>query len=436
MILTRPNHEKGERDHVWPYFLPGGHAVLFTILPIGAIENAQIAVLDLRDGTQKVVVKAGSDARYVQGGYVVYGFAGTLRAVAFDVDRLEVRGTPVPVLQQIVTTPVEGAANFGVAANGTLTYAFGALNNVPQRRTLVWVDRAGRSTPVYEREADYRAPRLSPDGKRIAVDVTAESTSGTPNRDIWVIDVGLGTQTRLTSDPGVDSLPLWTPDGKRLVFSSDRAGGASLLYWMPADGTGTPEPLTKGDSSQGATSWSPDGRTLAFYDVRGAYDMFTMKVGERPISFSQTPFREQGPTFSPDGRWIAYSSNETGRDEVYIAPYPGPGGRIAVSTDGGRAPRWSANGRELFYRNGRQMMAARIDSGPTLRIAAPRLLFEGDYIQENIVQGAQNYDVSADGQRFLMIKDAASSNQANTPPPQIFVVQHFDDELRRLVPTK
>jgi hypothetical protein len=164
--------------------------------------------------------------------------------------------------------------------------------------------------------------------------------------------------------------------------------------------------------------------------------MFTMKVGERPVPFLQTSFREQGPTFSPDGRWIAYSSNETGRDEIYIAPYPGPGGRIAVSTGGGRAPRWAADGRELFYRNGRQMMAARIDSRTTLSIAEPRLLFEGDYVQEDVSQGAQNYDVSADGQRFLMMREAVSPNQANTPPPQILVVQHFDEQLKHLVARK
>ena len=436
-ILTRPNHEKGERDHVWPYFLPGGHAVLFTILPVGPIEDAQIAVLDLRDGKQKVLVRGGSDARYVPGGFLVYGFAGTLRAVAFDAERLEVRGTPVPVLQQVVTTPVEGAANFGVAGNGTLIYASGTLTSAPRTRSLVWVDREGRAIPVFEREAVYRAPRLSPDGKRVAVDVTSVSTSGAPNRDIWVIDIGPGTQTRLTSEPGIDSLPLWTRDGKAIVFSSDRAGGASLLYSVPADGSKRPESLTKGDSSQGATSWSPDGRTLAFYDVRGPYDMFTLTLGAAPIPYSQTSFREQGPTFSPDGRWIAYSSNETGRDEIYIAPYPGPGGRIAVSTGGGRAPRWAPNGRELFFRNDRQMMAVTVDyAGPTLKIAAPRLLFDGDFVQEDVSQGAQNYDVSVDGQRFLMIREAGSPNQADAPPPQILVVQHFDEELKRLVPTK
>ena len=432
-VLTKPNRERGEGDHVWPEFLPGGRGVLFTITPAtGSVDNSQVALLDVGTGTQTVLVRGGSHAHYVSSGHLVYGVAGTLRAIPFDLGRLEITGSAVPVVPQVLTTPV-GAADFDVARNGTLVYVSGSATSALLKRTLVWVDRGGRATPVSEREAAYRAPRVSPEGKRVAVD--AVSADG--NRDVWVIDTERGTQTRLTSDAAVDSLPLWTRDGTRITFSSGRAGTTGFaLYWMMADGSGTAEPLTQAKSNQGATSWSPDGHTLAFYDVGGQRDISTVTPGKAPVPFLQTAFGERGPTFSPDGRWLAYSSNETGREEIYITSYPKPGGRIAVSTTGGRSPQWSANGRELFYRNGRQMMAVTMAPGATLSIGTPRMLFEGDYVQEDPTQGAANYDVSADGQRFLLMKDAAPTAQATSPEPQINVVLNWTEELKRLVPTR
>ena len=354
--------------------------------------------------------------------------------MAFDAERVEVRGTPVPVLQHVVTGITNGAANFDVGSNGTLTYVSGSgssINSIPGR-TLVWVDRAGRSTTLYDREGRYRTPRLSPDEKRVAVEMG--STAAAQNQDINVIYTDRGTPLRLTTAPGFDGIPLWTPNGTRITFSSNRAGAGNALYWMAADGTGTPELLTNGAASnQGATSWSPDGKTLAFY---WNVDIFTVKPGEAAVQFSATPFTETGPTFSPDGHWLAYTSDETGQDEIYITPYPGPGGKIPTSTSGGRSPKWSANGRELFYRNGRKMMAATVTYQPTLRVGTPRLLFEGDYALEEPGLGANNYDVSGDGQRFVMMKEAAQPDPANVQLAQIIVVQNWVQELKRLVSTK
>jgi hypothetical protein len=172
---------------------------------------------------------------------------------------------------------------------------------------------------------------------------------------------------------------------------------------------------------------------LAFYDAGGTYDIFTVKPGASPVRFSETPFEERAPTFSPDGNWLAYSSDETGRAEIYVTPYPGPGRRIAISTEGGRSPRWSFNGRELFYRNGRQMMMVAVEAGPTFRVGIPTVLFEGDYLQETDVQGAHNYDVSRDGQRFLMVAPPAR-DQGEEARPRIVVVQQWFEELKRLVP--
>jgi eukaryotic-like serine/threonine-protein kinase len=291
--------------------------------------------------------------------------------------------------------------------------------------TLVWVDRSGKAEPLSDRQAPYAMPRVSPDGARVAVRM--QSPDG--NDDIWVVDVERGTHTRLTSDPETDTVPLWRPDGKRLVFSSGRTG-ANALMWMAADGSGAPEELTKATTNQGATSWLPDGTILAYYDVGRTYDIFTLKPGDSPVRFSATPFREQGPAFSPDGRWLAFSSNETGQAEIYVTPYPGPGGRIVISSGGGRSARWAPNGGELFYRNGRQMMVVAVEPGPTFRVGTPRVLFEGDYLPESDTQGAHNYDVTRDGQRFVMIAPTERRAGEETRA-RIVVVQNWDQQLTR-----
>jgi Tol biopolymer transport system component len=283
---------------------------------------------------------------------------------------------------------------------------------------------------VVSQHGAYGNPRFSPDGRRIAVQI--EDDAG---NDIWIIDPERGTRTRLTSDPANDRAAFWTRDGTRIVFSSGRIG-AQTLYWVPTDGSGKAEPLVQSTRNQGATSWSPDGRILAFYEAGGesGYDVWTMVSGEKPMPFLATRFRERGAAFSPDGRWLAYSSNESGKDEVYVTPYPGPGGRITISTSGGRSPLWSANGRELFYRNGRQMMAVAVQTAPAFRAATPQLLFEGEFMEELENSGATNYDVSADGQQFLMMRPVASATTAEAPRPTINIVLNWFEELKTRVP--
>ena len=426
---------EGEQVH-GSQVLPDGDSVLFSVTTGKGPtrwDQAQVVAQSLRTGERTVVLRGGSDARYVPTGHLVYALGETLLAVAFDADRLEAIGGPVSVVEGIMRADLpatsSATANYGVSDDGALIYATGAVAITVG--TLAWVDRIGKAELLNDRQAPYRAPRVSPDGARVAV--AMQSPDG--NEDIWVVDMERGTHTRLTSDPAVDTLPLWTPDGTRIAFSSGRAGGASALYWMSADGSGAAEALTKAASSHGATSWLPDGTTLAVYDVGvGNYDLFTVKPGESPVRFSETSFQETGPAFSPDGRWLAYSSNETGQREVYVTPYPGPGSRITISTGGGRSPRWSSNGRELFYRNGRQMMAVSVEPGPTFRAGIPRLLFEGDYVQELGNIGAHNYDVSRDGQRFLMVVPAPAETLGETARPRIVVVQNWLEELRRRVP--
>ena len=380
----------------------------------------------------KVLLHGGSAARYLPSGHLVYAVGETLFAAPFDAGRLQLSGDAIPIVEGMMraesAATTSGTANFSVSNDGTLVYATGGGVVLPVG-TLVWVDRNGKAEALSDRQATYLAPRVSPDGARVAVAMRSPDA----NEDIWVVDAARGTHTRLTSDPAVDTVPVWTPDGRRIAFSSQRGGGANSLYWMAADGSGTAEPLTKASTNQGATSWLADGTTLAFYDAGGRYDIFTVKPPAAPVQLFDTPSREDSPAFSPDGRWLAFSSDETTQPEIYVSPYPGSGGRIAISKGGGRSPRWSPDGRHLFYRNGRQMMIVAIEFGPTLRAGTPHLLFEGDYMQELEQMGAHNYDISPDGTRFVMVAPVATAGSEQVRP-RLVVVQNWLAELKRRVP--
>ena len=418
--------ENGEQAH-GPQMLPG-EWVLFTLRPAGGFwDESQIVMQSLAHGERVVLIEGGRDARYVETGHLVYASNDVVLAVAFDLDARQVLGGPVPLVEEVRGSLNTGAAQFSVATNGSLVYVAG--DNQRARAALVWVDREGRASRVVEQRAAYGSPRVSPVGNLIALSIDEEV-----NTDIWVIDADRGTRTRLTTDASRDIIPLWTPDGMRIVFSSDRGGGPNSLHWMAVDGTGSAERLTESETNQGATSWLPDGSALAFYDVGAPYDIFTLIPGEQPVRFRETESRERGPAFSPDGRWLAYSSNVTGNAEVYVAPYPGPGGTTTISTSGGRSPRWSADGRELFYRNGDEMLAVAIETAPSLQVGTPQVLFARPFVQEDPTSGAHNYDVTADGQRFLMLEAVADEVGSEPLREQITVVLNWFQELTERVP--
>ncbi len=343
--------------------------------------------------------------------------------VPFDLAALEETGDSVPVVQGVRQSPV-GSVDYAISDNGTLVYvpstSTGGFN-----RTLVWVDREGLATPLIEDRQAYRRPRLSPDGQRVAVEVRSVG-----NSDIWIYDIGRGTRMRLTVE-GHNESPVWTPDGTRVTFSSNRDGQPDL-YWKPADGSGQAELLLNLNSQNSLvpSSWSPDGESLAFYDVTGARDIWALPREGDALPFVATAFNERSPMFSPDGRWLAYVSNESGRDEVYVQPYPGPGGKWPISTEGGTEPRWSADGHELFYRLGDKMMVVGVQIEPTFSSGRPQLVFEVPYVLGTSVA---NYDISPDGQRFLMIKAAEEEEGQQA---QIHVVLNWFEELKRLVPTE
>jgi serine/threonine-protein kinase len=452
-LLTQPDHGRGEGDHVWPEFLPGGQQVLFTILS-GALENAQVAVLDLRTGTKKVLLRGGSHAHYLSTGHLVYAAGGVLRAVAFDPNRLEVIGAPVQVIDGMMSV-ASGAGNFDVSGNGTLVFVSGDQTSAARR--LVWIDRRGQETSLTVPPRLYQYPRISPDGTRIALDIRDQEN------DIWILDAARTTLTRFTFDPTLDRFPVWAPNGRRLLFSSDRAGAANV-FAQAADGTGVIERLTNSPNDQFPTGVSPDGRRVLLREIRplnlGSADLMVLNLsgperagpqleaptgsGERSTHDAEPLIRSSGAlinngTVSPDGRWLAYQSDESGRDEIYVRPFPDVDtGRWLVSSDGGRQPVWARSGRDLFYLTigGGALTRVPVESGASWSSGSPSVLFKGPFYDGGGSAGAASYDISPDGQRFLMVKiGAGSGSERAAEPPNLIVVQQWLEELKRLVPS-
>jgi serine/threonine-protein kinase len=432
-VLTKPEHGRGEGDHVWPEPLPGGQALVFSITPPdGQLDVGQLAVLELRTGTYKILLRGGNHAYYVPSGYLVYSAAGALRAIRFDLDTLETRGTAVPVAQ--VITKNTGAVDAAFADDGTLAYLLGDTSATTMvQQTLVWVDRQGRETPIITPARAYSYPRLSPDGSRVAVFSPYEGS------DIWVVDLSRNTMTRATFNKGFDIYPLWTPDSRRLIFSSDNSGALNV-YWQLADGTGAVERLSDSPNQQGPTAVSPDGRQLIFQEQTSTMGADVMQMAldgtRRVVPLVQSPFDDRNGIVSPDGRWLAYEANDSGRFEVYVRPYPEvSNGRWQISADGGMQPVWSHTGDELIYLSSRgALMGVHVGPGAAWASTTPIQLVKPGYFGGLVASTGRRYDVSSDGQRFLIVKDAGTNQSA--VPPQLIVVQHFDEELKRLVPTK
>jgi serine/threonine-protein kinase len=343
--------------------------------------------------------------------------------VDFDPKRLEVRGTPHQVVPDVVTT-ASGSNAFGLAIDGTLVYLSGKLTANPLR-TLVWVDRNGVEEPLGAPARGYVHPRLSPDGTRVIVE------SQDAERDIWLWDLVRKRLTRLTLDPESEGNPIWAPDGERVFFSSQRSGVFNL-FSIPAD-SGPPERLLPSSTHNYPTSVTPDGRRLVYTDVMKTEVMMLSLDNGRVTPLVQTPFAERNGDISPDGRWLAYESNESGQSEIYVRPFPNVNSeRWPVSTRGGTRVRWARNSRELFYvAPPGALMSVRVERAALWTAGEPVKLFEGRYYYGMPPILGPTYDVSLDGQRFLMIKPTADM----PAPASIVVVQNWLEELKRLVPT-
>jgi serine/threonine-protein kinase len=438
--LLVPDPTKNKRGFAWPDVLPGGKAVLVsaTTSASASFGDGHIAILSLENGTVRTILDHGFHARYVPTGHIVYMVDGHLMAVPFDVKRLEVTGAPVPLVEGVHVNTSVGEASFAVSPTGLLIYAPGSAVSAVAERTLVWVDRQGHEQPIAAATPHaYVSSRLSPDGLRSALDARDQEN------DIWTFDIVRGTTTRFTFSSGADNNPVWTPDGRRIAFASDRDhAGTTNLYIAAADNSGQPARLTSHDTNnQYPTGFSPDGKTLVFMedDPKTGYDLYSVTVDgdHRVTPLLHTSFTEVNGVVSPGGQWLAYQSNESGSSQIYVRPFPnvGTGGLHQVSTNGGTRPVWARNGRELFYMSGNgptAIMAVPVELGTNFVAGTPQRLFDGPYYIGAI---GVTYDVSLDGKRFLMIKNGPTSASSSALSQFVFVNNWFD-ELKRLLPTK
>jgi hypothetical protein len=376
------------------------------------------------------VLKGASMARYVAPGELVYAHDNVLYGVPFDPPSLRVTGTPVPVVDQVGGSSGSGAAFFAVSASGTLAYAPGS--NVLAQSKVLWIDRQGTVTPIPLPPNAYSMPRLSPDGKEMAL--TIGLGLGSQANDVGIYDFARKTFNRLTFGGG-RFLAVWTRDGKQVTYTR-QGGGANGVYSKPADGSGAAQLLWAigGQVTMIPSSWTPGDKAL-IVDEQGMAtrgDILLLRPGEKtPQPILATSANEYDVQLSPDGHWLAYVADESGHDEVYVRAFPGPGGMWQISAGGGNAPVWRKDGRELFYISGDKMMAVDIQTRPTFSAGTPHELFHGGFEQSNFP--FTGYDVSLDGKRFVMIAPSGN-DQGRT---QIDVVLNWESELRRLTaPTK
>jgi serine/threonine protein kinase/Tol biopolymer transport system component len=432
----------GEGMQRWPQMLPGSRAVLYTSLGTGTtvFDSGQIVVQRLPDGPRTVLVKSAYFGRVVKSGHLLYMQQGTLFAAPFDPNRLELTGGGVPVVEAVLSSNANGSAQYAISDSGRLVHVSGATAS--SAAPIFWLDASGKTTSLRQTPADWSSPAFSPDGTRLAMDIS----DGTQT-DIWVYDWARDTLSRLTFDKADDLRPTWSPDGRRIVFASKRGDkGEQNLYWQRADGTGEVQQLTEGSNVKYGGSFDPSGKHLAYTEIRPGTSSDVMilplegdeATGWKPgkaTAFLSAPYVEGSPQFSPDGRWIAYLSNESGRNELYVRPFPGPGGKWQISNGDADDPSWSRTKREIFF------LAA-----GTLHLMRSVYTVEGDSFRaekptqwsDTVVGGrprppSRDLDLHPDGQRFAI---AAGAQGGNANLDKVVLTLNFFDELKRLTAKK
>jgi serine/threonine protein kinase len=425
--VTRFDPARGETSHRWPFFLPDGRRFLYLVASFGSggqREKLGIYVGSIDSKEETFVMPARSTIAYASPGFLLFVREGTLMAQPFDANAVRVSGDSVPVAEQVRYFPQNSSALFSVSENGLLIYQAESALALSELR---WIDRSGREIGSLGRAADQANPRISPDGKRVVLDMIDHQTG---NMDIWIYEAAGGVATRVTSDPAIDSGPVWSPDGSRLAFMSLRQSHADL-FERSSSGAGTEDAVLSSDRAKYVTDWSPDGKFILYraVDATTNLELWALPIGgsHEPIPFLKTTFGVSHGQFSPDGRWVAYASNESGKWEIFVAPFPGPGGNWKVSTAGGSEPRWRRDGKELFYvAPDGKMMAVEVTAGSTFEAGAATPLFQTRRREPVSSTDLFSYDVSADGQRFLINTDVGEVT--SLPLTTVF---NWTEELKR-----
>jgi serine/threonine-protein kinase len=425
--------------HRWPQVLPGGKAVLFTAHNnnIG-FDRANIVVEVLKTGERKIVHQGGTYARYAPSGHLLYAHERTVFAAPFDLGRLELTRPPAPFIEPVWTNPFGGYAQFDFSKTGTLIYL--ADDRTTEPVAIEWMDKDGKFQPLRATLGEYYDLRLSPDGKRLALSLWGAATA---TGDLWIFDWPRDTMSRLTFGPANSSWPVWTPDGQRIVFTSDQEGSAPGLYWVRADGTGQVERLTEGKNEQIASSFSPDGKFLAFCELSPGtnWDIWILPFEKdkssgwrpgKPYVFLNTPYLEFLPAFSPDGRWLAYTLTDASTAEVFVRPFPGPGGSWQISSGGGSHPTWSRDGKQLFFRTtsgDRIMVSDYRVVGNSFQADKPRTWSPGQFVNRG---PWRNFDLAPDGKRFAVTNRPQSQEKAATKNEKFVLVLNAFDDIQRV----
>jgi eukaryotic-like serine/threonine-protein kinase len=414
--VTTLDSKRKETTHRWPHFLPDGKHFLYfsgshSTGPESELDAIFVGSLDPKE-RPKLLVNARSQGIYAAG-RLLFARQNTLLAQPFDVGTLTLEGNAVPIAEKIQDDP--GFFNAAFSASDSIL-AYQESGGTSGFSELVWFDRAGKRLESVGEPADYWHPRLAPDGRRLTFGI------GDPG-DLWIHDLSRRVRSRLTFHPADDAAPIWSPDGTRIVFSSQRSG-AGDMYSKLASGTGGEELIETSMNFKIPGSWSPDGRVIAFHDFSQSHpDIWLLSVPERKKTrLLEGDFDKGNPEFSPDGRWLAYTSTESGRPEIYVQPFPGPGGKWQVSSGGGQTSEWRSDGRELFYMSlDGKLMAVEVTAGGSFETEEPRVLFA---VRAKSTPERQ-YTASKDGQRFLV--NVPSSGQQSPP---ITLVQDWTAPLK------
>jgi len=424
-LIAKSNGELFQR----PQLLPDGDTILFSVATrLNDWDRGSVVVQSLTTGQRDVLIQNANSATYVDTGHLLYASGSDLFAVAFDLQSRRVPGAPISIAEGVFQSSTSGIANYGIANDGTLAYLRGARTGAGR---LYRVTPDGQSESLNLPGGNFDQPRLSPDGTRLAYGFTGADA----NTDIWVLDLERRIPTRLTFEAGMDSYPIWTPNGSHIIFWSERDGGG--LYRQAADGTGAAERLTgpRRNGIEIPSAFTPDGSRLLLYSqntTSAESDLYVLSTGsgEPPEVLVGTPFDEDFSDLSPDGHWLVYSSDESGSDQVYVRPFPNAdAGKWQVSGDYGIDPVWAPDGKELYYRTNDAVMVVRVETEPTFVAALPEPLFR---TEARLVGVRGSFDVTPDGETFYMF----SSSNSVAGDRDVVIVENFTEELKRLLPVE